>query len=825
MSKKVNTTSKKPSKAKGGSFFSRYILKPFVFLLGLGLCFLLVAVLAIKMTWSSLPDLNAMTEYKPRLPMYVYSSDGVLLGEYGDERRNVLNLQEIPLIMRQAILSAEDDGFYHHGGVDWKSMGRAVLANFTSGRHSQGASTITMQVARNFYLSSEKKLTRKFYELLLTYKIEQTLTKDQILELYMNQIYLGHRSYGFAAAARTYFNKSLSDITLAEAAALATIPKSPSRTNPRTNLKAVKIRQKYVLGRMVELGYITQKQMDDALKEPLVPQVVEVERDKNYTLFGQYVSETARQLIYSMYGENTYGRGLKVVTTVKSDDQRAAYKAVRNGVMSYTRRKPYPGPAGNIDLPAGVENDQDAMVDILSKMHEDYPDNDELIGALVLSASPSKVTVMRNVGEVIELEKDQLKTVQRALKSNADSKVRIKRGSVVYLEQIKVKDEYLWSIINLPIVQGSLIAMDPKDGAIKAMIGGFDFTHGGFNRTTQAWRQPGSTFKPFVYAAAIEKGLTPESNISDQPFVLSGRQTGGKPWTPKNYGNSYTVSQTLRRGLYKSKNMVSIRVLKIAGADYTAQFLTRMGFDMKNQPPKGAYLTMALGAGSVTPLQMASSYSIFANGGYRINPYLIDYVEDLNVQETEPVIIMKARPIKAGDEANRAIDARTAWIMNNLLHGVATSGTGARATAILKRRDLHGKTGTTNRSVDAWFVGYTPELVAVTWLGFDQPTPLGNRETGGGLAMPLWIDFMQVALKDIPQAKPTPKPQGIIEAGGNYYLKEYPPGKAIANVGVDGLPTTHLVAPVFTSISTRPQAPDGIGDLIKSITPNSGSSN
>lgn len=821
MSKKVNSTTKKPSKTNKSSFLSRYILKPLVFVAGLGLCFLLIAVLAIKLTWSSLPDLSAMTEYKPRLPLYVYSSDGVLLGEYGDERRNVLNLQEIPMVMRQAILAAEDDGFYKHGGVDWKSMGRAVLANLTSGRHSQGASTITMQVARNFYLSSEKKLTRKFYELLLTYKIEQTLTKDQILELYMNQIYLGHRSYGFAAAARTYFNKPLSDVTLAEAAALATIPKSPSRTNPRTNLKAVKIRQKYVLRRMEELGFITQAEMDAALKESLIPQEIEVERDKNFALFGQYVAETTRQLIYSMYGENTYGRGLKVVTTVSSEDQRAAYRAVRNGVMSYTRRKPYPGPAGYIELPKDIEKDQEAMVEILERMHEKYPDNDELVGALVLEASPTKVVVVRNEDEIIELQKDQLKTVQRALKPNAKDNVKIKRGSVVYLEQIKLKDEYVWSIINLPIVQGALIAMNPNDGAIKAMIGGFDFTNGGFNRTTQAWRQPGSTFKPFIYAAGIEKGLTPESNISDQPFVLSSRQTGGKPWTPKNYGNNYTVSQTVRRGLYKSKNMISIRVLKIAGADYAADFLTRMGFDMKNQPPKGAYLTMALGAGSVTPLQMATGYSIFANGGFRINPYLIDYVEDLNVQEDEPVVIMRAQPIKAGNEANRAIDARTAWIMNNLLHGVATSGTAARSTVQLKRRDLHGKTGTTNRSVDAWFVGYTPELVGVTWLGFDQPTPLGNRETGGGLAMPMWIEFMKTALKDIPQAKPAPRPKGIIASGGNYYLTEYPPGKAIANVGVDGLPTNNLTAPVFTSISTRPKAPDAIGDLIKSITPNS----
>ncbi len=818
-----------------GSFFSRFILKPFVFLLGVGVCFVLLGILAVQLTWTSLPDLKAMTEYRPRLPLYIYSADKVLLAEYGDERRNVLNLQEIPMVMRQAILAAEDDSFYQHGGVDWMGVGRAALANITSGAKMQGASTITMQVARNFYLSSDKNFTRKFYEILLTYKIEQNLTKDQILELYMNQIYLGHRSYGFAAASRTYFGKPLSEVTLAEAAALASIPKSPSRVNPRTNLEATQVRQNYVLNRMLTLNYITPEQFEQAKAEKLI--VRGMQKDANETKIarhGQYVAELARQLMYTQYGDNLYGRGLKVYTTVHSNEQQAAYQAVRTGLLNYTRRKPYTGPAAQLDLPTNIENDSEKIEKLLSNIREKHPDSDDLLSVLVLSATKNKVVVMRSPDEIIELTGSSLNNARRSLADNVSPSRKIKRGSVVYIEKLRSGE---WSIINLPLVQAALVALDPKDGAIKAMIGGFDFNLGDFNRVTQAWRQPGSTFKPFIYAAGLERGLTPETQISDQPFVLSSRRTGGKPWTPKNYGDSYTYSQTLRQGLYKSKNMVSIRILEAVGPEYSAAFLERLGFDMNRQPPKGAYLTMALGTGSVTPLQMASAYAVFANGGFRVNPYIIDYVEDVNVQNNsaQAVVIMKTTPLKAGDEKNRVMDARTAYVMNDIMRGVARSGTAASASKSLGRSDVAGKTGTTNRSVDAWFAGYTPQLVAVTWLGFDQPTSLGDRETGGGAALPIWINFMSKALKGIPASPAPTMPAGLSKIGDNFYFKEFPMNKAIASIGLGGGgsfannsgSSGSVQNGVFNPNAVKPIAPakrnnDAIGDLIQSFNPTGG---
>lgn len=804
-------TKKSPSSRHNS--FARFILKSLAFFAGLGVCLLVLFTLAVQLTWTSLPDLKAMTDYRPRLPLHIYSADKVLLAEYGEERRNVLNIQEIPLVMRQAILAAEDDDFYSHGGVNWMGVARAAIANLTSGAKTQGASTITMQLARNFYLSSQKKFTRKFYELLLTYKIERNLSKDQILELYMNQIYLGHRSYGFAAASRTYFNKPLSEISLAEAAVLASLPKSPSRVNPRNNLKATLQRQGYVLTRMLNLGYITQEQYQQAKAETIHARpIAKTDEELKGTKYGQYVAELARQLMYSQYGDDVYGRGLNIYTTINSTDQKAAYDAVRAGVLAYTRRKPYPGPAEQLDLPEGIENDPDKMQTLIQSVREKHPDSDGLLTAIVLSASPTKVVLMRDAGKPIDISGKGLNNAKRALVGKSKPERTIRRGSVVYIEKI----EGYWSIINLPIVQGALLSMDPNDGAIKAMIGGFDFNLSDFNRATQAWRQPGSTFKPFIYAAALERGITPETVVSDQPFFLPASKTGGKPWQPKNYGNKYTPSQSMRMGLYKSKNMVSIYLLEAIGPDYARQFVERMGFDLQKQPPRGAYLTMALGAGNVTALQMANSYSVFANGGYKVNPYLIDYVEDKNFPDGKVMTIMKARPLKAGDEANRAIDPRTAYVMNNLLRGVATSGTAASSRS-LGRSDLAGKTGTTNNSFDAWFAGYTPKLVTVTWLGFDQPTSLGTRETGGGAALPIWKNFMAVALKDIPQLPLGEPPEGLIQHNGNFYFSEFPPGVAITSVGLD----SHRSFNLQESVPIQGGS-DAIGHLLESFNPTGG---
>ncbi|MDQ8030582.1 penicillin-binding protein [Bordetella genomosp. 1] len=786
MSKRPN--SKEEQSAPSGSPFLRFFVKTGIFCAGLALCGALLAGMALALAWPNLPDLHAMTDYRPRVPLRVYTADKVLIGEFGEERRNVLRFNEIPDVMKSAVLAAEDDRFYQHGGIDWMGVARAGLTNLVNMSKTQGASTITMQVARNFYLSSEKTYSRKFYELLLTFKIENELTKDQILELYMNQIYLGHRAYGFAAASRTYFGKPLSQVTPAEAAMLAGIPKAPSRFNPISNRPRAELRQRYVLGRMYSLGYLTEPEYKEAMAQPIVMKSAEGTPAGGYAIHGEYVAELARQLLYGVYQDNLYSRGINIYTTVTSKDQEAAYRAVREGVLEYTRRAPYPGPEEQLEMPAGTESNPQALDDFLDGVFDKYPDSADLLTALVLSASPTEVKVARSSREIISItDKKALGVIARSLNDKAKPEQRLKRGSVVYIH--KYNDG--WEVINMPSVQAAFVALAPQDGAIRALVGGFDFYRGNFNRVTQAWRQPGSSIKPFIYAASLERGLTPGTQISDQPFELSAAQTGSKAWHPKNYGNQYEPMLTMRQGLYKSKNMVSIRILEAIGPQYAQEYLTRFGFDKARQP---AVLPLALGAGSVTPLQLAGAFSVFANGGYRVTPFLIDKVTDSSGK-----VLMQARPVVAGDAAARAIDPRTAWVADDMLRGVATSGTAARARVMLKRNDLAGKTGTTNESVDAWFSGYTPSLVATAWLGFDQPRSLGSRETGGGAAMPIWVDFMQEALKGVPEEKQRPRPDGLLAEGGDYYFSEFPPGQAVARLGL-------------------PQAGDALGDFLNGLT-------
>lgn len=768
-----DTQSSSEKTASSRSWLGRFILKSAVLCAGLGLSGVLLGSLALALAWPNLPDLSAMIDYRPRVPLRIYTADNVLIGEFGEERRNVLRFDEIPDVMKAAILAAEDDGFYQHGGIDWKGVARAALANLTSGAKSQGASTITMQVARNFYLSSEKTYTRKFYELLLTFKIEATLTKDQILDLYMNQIYLGHRAYGFAAASRTYFGKQLWEVTPAEAAMLAGIPKAPSRFNPISNFERARSRQLYVLGRMKELGYLTPQEYDEAVKQKIELRSATGTPAGGYAVHGEYVAELARQLLYNVYQDDIYSRGFNIYTTVKAEDQEKAYQAVRDGILDYTRRARYPGPEGYVELPAGIESDHARFDALLDSLQETYPDNDDLLTSVVLSASPDKIVVARTAQQIIEVtDKRALKVVARGLARNADDQLRIRRGSVVYLHR---NGDY-WEVINKPNVQAALIALRPQDGAIQAMVGGFHFADGNFNRVTQAWRQPGSSFKPFIYAASLEKGLTPATQISDEPFMLTAQQTGSKPWAPKNYGNAYDPMLTMRQGLYKSRNMVSIRIMQAVGPKYVQDYVVRFGFDRERQP---AVLPLALGAGSVTPLQLAGAYAVFANGGYRVLPYLIDRVTDSTGK-----VIMRSKPVVAGDAAARVIDARTAYVMNDMLRGVATYGTGARVHRELKRGDIGGKTGTTNDSHDAWFAGYNPDVVGVVWMGYDQPRSLGSSETGGGAALPIWLDYMRHALKDRPVVPEPPPPPGLNRINGDFYFAEFPPGQAVARVGL-----------------------------------------
>ena len=756
-----------------GSPVLRFFLKLTILGAGLAACAALLVGMALALAWPNLPDLNAMTDYRPRVPLRIFTADKVLIGEYGEERRNVLHFNEIPDVMKSAVLAAEDDRFYQHGGIDWFGVVRAGLTNVIAMSKTQGASTITMQVARNFYLSSEKTWSRKFYELLLTFKIEASLSKDQILELYLNQIYLGNRAYGFAAASRTYLGKPLAEITPAEAALLAGIPKAPSRFNPIANKPRAVLRQHYVLGRMHSLGYLTDAEYKAALAQPIVVKSAEGTPSGGYSVHGEYAAELARQLMISVYPDNVYSRGLNVYTTIQSKDQEWAYESLREGVLDYTRRAPYPGPEAQVDMPAGIENDPARLDEFLDGVLEKYPDRTEMYIGVVLSAKPDEIRVARSSTDIVSIkDKKALGVVARALNPKAPHDQRLQRGSVVYLH----KNADYWEILNMPTVQAAFVAMTPQDGALRAMVGGFDFYHGNFNRVTQAWRQPGSNFKPFIYAAALERGFTPGTLISDMPFELTAEQTGSKPWAPKNYGGQYEPMLTMRDAIAKSKNMVSVRILQAIGPQYAQEYITRFGFDKSKHP---AYLPMALGAGSVTPMQLATGFSVFANGGYRVTPFLIDHVTDASGQ-----VIMQAKPVVAGDSAARAIDARTAYVMDDLLRGVATYGTAARARQVIKRNDIAGKTGTTNDSVDAWFSGYTPQLVGVAWIGYDQPKSLGSRETGGGAALPIWLGYMTNALKAFPEEKRRPMPEGQIVDGNNFYFTEFPPGQAVTRVGL-----------------------------------------
>lgn len=748
------------------SIWWRWLVNPLAWLIGLSAAAMLgglaLAAIALAIAYPNLPELSGLVDYQPKLPMRIYSADKVLIGEYGEERRLFTPIAQIPKVMQNAVLAIEDARFYQHRGVDYQGVIRAGLANFAVAR-SQGASTITMQVARNFYLPTEKTFTRKIYEVLLALKIERLLSKDQILEIYMNQIYLGHRAYGFASACETYFGKPLKDITVAEAAMLAGLPKAPSAYNPINNPKRAMVRQQYIIDRMLENGFITQKQHDQAKTEVLHYHVKE-----GPSLHAEFVAEAARQLIFSQYGDDAYTRGINVYTTIRSRDQMVAYHALRKGILDYERRQAYRGPEAYVDLPADPKGIDTRIVEAL----DDHPDNDEIKAAVVLEASPKQVTVEMQDGEAVTITGEGLRPASFALSEKASPKVQIRRGAVVRIVQ---NSKGSWTLTQQPEVEGAFVSMDPVTGQIVSMVGGFDYAKNKFNHVTQAWRQPGSSFKPFIYSAALEKGFTPATIINDAPLFFDAGSTGSQPWEPKNYDGTFEGPMTMRRGLAKSKNMISIRILRAIGPEYAQKWITRFGFDADKHP---AYLTMALGAGSVTPMQMADAYSVFANGGYRVNPVLITRITD-----SKGKVLVDIAPNKL-DESYRAIDARNAFVMTNMLQEVTRSGTAARAQATLKRPDIYGKTGTTNESMDAWFAGYTKHLVAIVWIGYDQPRKLGNRETGGGLSLPIWIDYMGYALKGVPVDEPT-APEGLVNVNGEWFYDEYTRSTGVSSLGVD----------------------------------------
>ncbi len=716
----------------------RFLAFPLALAAGVAAAAVLVLGLVIVLAYPNLPELDALTAYQPKVPLRIYTADGTLIGEFGEERRAVVSIADVPPQLKNAIIAAEDERFYQHPGIDYIGVLRAAYANLVAGGKRQGASTITMQVARNFFLSSEKTLTRKLYEALLAFKIEHSLNKEQILELYVNQIYLGQRAYGFGAAAQTYFGKSLDQLTLGEAASLAGLPKAPSLYNPIANPQRAKQRQQYVLRRMNELGYITAAQYEEAFKAPLRAR----KEVSEYSIHAEFLAEMVRQALAEHYPEDVYTRGFRVYTTLRKADQEAAYDAVRKGALEYDHRQGYRGPEGFYDLrPEASEDEYD---DALAE----HPDSDDLLAAVVLSADAKQVEAGLRTGEKITVSGEGLRFAARALDPKTASQKRIRRGSIVRVE----REGKNWQIVQLPEVEAAFISLDPQDGAIRSLVGGFDFGRTKFNHVTQAWRQPGSSFKPFIYSAALEKGFTPATVIPDEPVVLEAEETGSQRWEPKNFDGKFEGPMRMRTALTKSKNMVSIRILDAIGAKYAQEYITRFGFDAERHPP---YLTMALGAGAVTMWQLARGYAVFANGGYLVQPYFIHKIVD-----DRGNVLALAEPKRSGDESLRVIDARTAFIMDNMMQDVTRVGTAARA-ARLGRSDLAGKTGTTNEFVDGWFAGYQPTLVGISWVGFDQPKTLGKNQTGAVVALPIWVSYMEKALKDVPEM-PREMPPGIV---------------------------------------------------------------
>ena len=719
----------------------RWIAYPILLLAGLALIGIALLAIVVILAYPQLPSIEVLTDYQPKIPLRVYTADGHLIGEFGEERRALVRIADVPQVMKQAILAAEDERFYQHPGVDTLGVLRAAYANFTSGGKRQGASTITMQVARNFFLSREKTLSRKVYEALLAFKIENNLSKDEILEIYINQIYLGQRAYGFAVAAQIYYGKPLKSISLAEAAMLAGLPKAPSSFNPVANPKRAKLRQLYVLRRMHELGFINDKQLAEAQAQDL-----RIKRDVNeFAVRADHVAEMARQMAYERFQDDAYTKGLRVITTILKADQEAAYASLRRGVLDYDKRHGYRGAKGYVD----IGKPGTAVDEVLEEALQDEHDSDDIYAAVILEAGPKLVKAYRRGGEIVQVSGDGLKFAQRMLDEKAPANKRLRRGAIINVQK---DDKGAWLILQLPEVEAAFVSASPTDGAIRALVGGFDFNRNKFNHVTQAWRQPGSSFKPFIYSASLEKGFTPASIIQDEPLVVSAAETGSQAWEPKNYDGKYEGPMPMRTALAKSKNLVSIRILKSIGTQYAQDYITRFGFDADKHPP---YLTMALGAGSVTPWQQLAGYAVFANGGYRIQPYIVKQILD-----DKGNVLAEAQPATAGDESLRAIDPRNAYLMDSMMHDVVRRGTATRAMQ-LKRGDLAGKTGTTNDFIDAWFCGYQPTLVGIAWIGFDQPKKLGNGETGGSAALPIWIGYMEKALKSVPESFMA-APEGLV---------------------------------------------------------------
>ncbi len=741
-----------------------------------------------------LPDTRELQDVKLSVPLRVYTRDGALLAEFGEQRRIPVQYKEIPERLVQAFLSAEDDRFFEHPGVDYKGLLRAGYSLALTGKKKQGGSTITMQVARNFFLSRKKTYLRKLNEILLSFKIEGELSKENIFELYVNKIYLGHRAYGIAAAAHVYYGVTLAELSLPQLAMIAGLPKAPSAYNPISNPPRAKIRRNYVLGRMLKLGYIKQQEYDLGIQAPVVARY----HGPKVDIDAGYIAEMVRGHMIKEYGtERTYTEGFKVYTNVESHLQRAAQNGLRSTLSAYDKRHGYRGPEAHIDEIGDTEADHE---DILSS----YLTLGGLTPALVTLVEEKSARVYLGNGKSVDLDWDSLKWARRYITENRQGRKPktaediLQIGDIVRLiprpaNKTKSKNEEQaeptepkWNLSQLPDVQGALISLSPKDGGILALVGGFDFLHSKFNRVTQAQRQAGSGFKPFVYSAALEKGFTVASTINDAPVVFNDPSLEGS-WRPENYSGKVFGPTRLREALYKSRNLVSIRLLRRVGVDYTTKYLEKVGFDPARLPHN---LSLALGSAQVTPLELAAAQSVWANGGYKITPWLIDRIEDVKGQAlytADPITVCEQCPepvttdettlknaaAKAGSPtplvmpenapnhiAPRVIEARNAYLVYTLMRDVVKRGTARRAKQ-LGRKDLAGKTGTTNEQNDAWFSGYNPNMVTIAWAGFDKMGPLGRGEVGGRVALPAWMAYMKVALEGMPNTY-RPQPKGLV---------------------------------------------------------------
>ncbi|MDO8701460.1 MAG: PBP1A family penicillin-binding protein [Undibacterium sp.] len=696
-----------------------------------------------------LPSLDAVTDYKPKIPLRVYTADNALIGEFGEEHRDFVPIKEIPELMKNAVLSIEDTRFYEHGGISFISAGRALLVDLTGG-FRQGASTITMQVAKNFFLTREKSIPRKLKEIMLTYRIEDALSKDQILELYMNQIYLGQRTHGFSSAARTYFDKSLKELSIAEAAMLAGVPQNPARHNPAVNFERAKQRQILVLKSMLKQGYITQAQYAQASKEQL-----RISSGLQFESHAAFVAEMVRQSIFEQYKEASYTMGIKVYTTINKAEQEAAYESVRRNVMAYDQRHGYRGPEAFIELPKDEDAREDAIDDLLQK----HPANDQLLPAVIVDMSAKVIKAELVSGEVIQLSGEGVRFASNALQAKAGRDLKLRPGALI---RVMRDSKQRWVITQMPEVDAAYVSLNAQDGSYRALVGGFDFNRKQFNHVTNAWRQPGSSIKPFIYSAALEKGFFPATLIND--VQLSATTTDSLQWDPRNDDGTYDGPISMQSALAQSKNVVSVRILKAIGAKTARDYLPRFGFDASKHPVN---LTLALGTGAVTPVQLAAAYAVFANGGFQINPWLIQKVTDARGK-----LMFEAKVPAIAQEESRVIDSRNAFIMDSMLREVARSGTGAAASQRLGRRDLAGKTGTTSDAVDGWFAGYASNIVAVAWMGYDDPKSLGGREFGATLALPIWIDTMRQALSGKPEATRS-VPENVVNLDGKWSYSEY----------------------------------------------------